>query len=94
MAIVIIAVFIFVMGFVFGFIYANIIHENRRRNRHKRRERIIKKQQNVVDEISRWEIEHPERLHITKHKGARIFKGGANRMTPQEFKKALRMGTV
>lgn len=81
---------VFVLGFVLGMTYANTVHNIKKRRRYERRNRIIKKQQDVVDETSRWEVAHPELLQVSRYKGVTIFKGCANLMTDEEFKNALR----
>jgi len=81
---------VFVLGFVLGMTYANTVHNIKKRNRYERRNKIIQRQQDIVNEMCRLELEHPELLQISEHKGVTIFKGGANLMTNKEFQNALR----
>lgn len=61
------------------------MNKTKRKERYIRRERIIKRSWDIVNEIESWKSAHP--IH---NKGAITFKGDSNLMTNDEFVETLR----
>lgn len=80
------------VGVILGFIIASIKTQTKQRRKRERRQRIIDYKKKVIDEICRWDVEHPKLLLMPPAKGKLIFKGGADKMSAGEFKAALTYG--
>lgn len=85
------AVVCLLVGFTLGNAYREAIHEAKKRRRYERRNKILKLKDNIVDEVCRWETEHPKILKLTSPKGVTIFKGGIDAMSQKEFRDALKL---
>lgn len=50
------------VGFVLGVFFSEYRAKVKHDKRHERRQKIIKKRDDIIDEISRWEVNHPKPL--------------------------------
>lgn len=79
-------------GFGCGFVCSEVKHDRRKKARYNRRNEIIEKKWALLDRLIRWDIDHPILMLNTPKKGGVIFKGNSDKMTEEEYQRALRKG--